>query len=86
MLQRQQKIDVAAEAGHGGIDFFIMNAFVESAKQNIAPPMDVYDAAASFVTDGVAEGDLVHNITDDKYGIVYTVDSFGPHSLTYDNI
>ena len=42
----------------------------------------VYDAAASFITDGVAEGDLVHNITDDKYGIVYTVDSENRLTLT----
>ena len=36
----------ALGAGHGGMDFFVDNAFVESAKQNIAPPMDAYDAAA----------------------------------------
>jgi predicted dehydrogenase len=33
-------------AGHGGMDFFVLNAFVESVKRKIAPPMDVYDAAA----------------------------------------
>jgi predicted dehydrogenase len=38
--------DDAEGAGHGGMDFFLMNAFVESAKRQIAPPMDVYDAAA----------------------------------------
>ena len=36
----------AEGAGHGGMDFFVLNAFVESAKRNIAPPMDAYDAAA----------------------------------------
>ncbi len=36
----------ANDAGHGGMDFFVINAFVESAKLNIAPPMDAYDAAA----------------------------------------
>jgi len=36
----------ATGAGHGGMDFFVLHAFVESAKQNIAPPLDVYDAAA----------------------------------------
>lgn len=35
----------AVGAGHGGMDFFLLHAFVESAKQNIAPPFDVYDAA-----------------------------------------
>ncbi len=38
--------DDAEGAGHGGMDFFVLNAFVESAKQQIAPPLDVYDAAA----------------------------------------
>jgi hypothetical protein len=41
-----QKYEKQAEgAGHGGMDFFVLNAFVESAKRNIAPPLDVYDAA-----------------------------------------
>jgi len=35
----------AEGAGHGGMDFFVLNAFVESAKRNIPPPMDAYDAA-----------------------------------------
>ncbi|MCH9661912.1 MAG: Gfo/Idh/MocA family oxidoreductase [Bacteroidetes bacterium] len=38
--------EYAAGSGHGGMDFFVLQAFVESAKQNIAPPMDAYDAAA----------------------------------------
>ena len=43
------------------MDFFVMNAFVESAKQQIAPPLDVYDAAAwSAITplseDSIASG------------------------------
>ena len=36
----------AMGAGHGGMDFFVIQAFIESAKQNIAPPLDAYDAAA----------------------------------------
>jgi hypothetical protein len=35
----------ARGAGHGGMDFFLLNAFVECAKRNEAPPFDVYDAA-----------------------------------------
>lgn len=38
--------EFAEGSGHGGMDFFVLNAFVESAKQKIAPPLDVYDAAA----------------------------------------
>jgi predicted dehydrogenase len=33
-------------AGHGGMDFFVIHAFVESIKRKTATPMDVYDAAA----------------------------------------
>lgn len=36
----------ASGAGHGGMDFFVIHAFVESAKRGQPPPMDVYDAAA----------------------------------------
>jgi predicted dehydrogenase len=35
-----------AGAGHGGMDFFVIHAFVESVKRNVPTPMDVYDAAA----------------------------------------
>jgi predicted dehydrogenase len=34
----------AAGAGHGGMDWFVLNAFVESVKRKIQPPQDVYDA------------------------------------------
>ena len=51
----------ATEAGHGGIDFFVMNAFVESAKQNIAPPMDVYDAAAWSAVTPLSELSIENN-------------------------
>ena len=33
-------------AGHGGMDFFVVHAFIESIKNQTATPMDVYDAAA----------------------------------------
>ncbi len=36
----------AEGAGHGGMDFFVLHAFIESVKRNSATPMDVYDAAA----------------------------------------
>jgi predicted dehydrogenase len=35
-----------AGAGHGGMDFFVIHAFVESIKRKMPTPMDVYDAAA----------------------------------------
>ena len=36
----------AMDAGHGGMDFFVDNAFVEFIKRDEHPPMDAYDAAA----------------------------------------
>ena len=36
----------AEGAGHGGMDFFVLNGFIEAIKRQVAPPMDVYDAAA----------------------------------------
>lgn len=36
----------ASGAGHGGMDFFVLHAFVESVKRKLPTPMDVYDAAA----------------------------------------
>ncbi|MBO0936955.1 Gfo/Idh/MocA family oxidoreductase [Fibrella sp. HMF5335] len=36
----------AESAGHGGIDYFVLRAFIESVKNQVAPPIDVYDAAA----------------------------------------
>ncbi|HEY8894399.1 MAG TPA: Gfo/Idh/MocA family oxidoreductase [Niastella sp.] len=33
-------------AGHGGMDFFVLHAFIESIKRKTNTPMDVYDAAA----------------------------------------
>ena len=35
----------AENAGHGGIDYFVIRAFIESIKRKVAPPIDVYDAA-----------------------------------------
>jgi hypothetical protein len=36
---------LATGAGHGGMDYFLLNAFVESAKEGAQAPIDVYDAA-----------------------------------------
>jgi predicted dehydrogenase len=35
----------AVGAGHGGMDFFVLNAFVEAVKRNEPTPLNVYDAA-----------------------------------------
>jgi len=52
--------EYAADAGHGGMDFFVLNSFVESAKANIAPPMDAYDAAAWSAVTPLSEASILH--------------------------
>ncbi|GAB3880555.1 Gfo/Idh/MocA family protein [Spirosoma agri] len=42
----KQHAQTAQNAGHGGIDFFVLRGFIESIKNQVAPPIDVYDAAA----------------------------------------
>lgn len=51
----------ALGAGHGGMDFFVINAFIESAKGNIAPPMDAYDAAAWSAITPLSELSIENN-------------------------
>jgi predicted dehydrogenase len=53
--------DDAEGAGHGGMDFFVLNAFVESAKKNIAPPLDAYDAAAWSAITPLSEISIAHH-------------------------
>jgi predicted dehydrogenase len=45
----------ATGAGHGGMDFFVVHAFVESVKRQVPPPIDVYAAAAWSVISPLSE-------------------------------
>lgn len=38
--------ETAASAGHGGMDFFVVHAFIEALKANDPMPIDIYDAVA----------------------------------------
>ncbi|MDV5598684.1 hypothetical protein QM084_25935 [Klebsiella pneumoniae] len=38
--------DLAAGAGHGGMDWFVIHAFVEALKAKAPMPIDIYDALA----------------------------------------
>ncbi|UCG85251.1 MAG: Gfo/Idh/MocA family oxidoreductase [Gemmatimonadota bacterium] len=42
-------------AGHGGMDFFVIHAFVESVKRRVPPPIDVYEAASWSVISPLSE-------------------------------
>jgi len=52
--------DKAVGSGHGGMDFFVLNAFVESVKRKIQPPIDVYDAAAWSVITPLSEQSIAN--------------------------
>lgn len=53
--------EIATGTGHGGMDFFVLHAFVESAKQNIAPPIDAYDAASWSAITPLSEVSIENN-------------------------
>ena len=57
----QKYEQIAVGSGHDGMDFFVLNAFVESAKENAAPPMDVYDAAAWSAVTPLSELSIENN-------------------------
>lgn len=48
----------ARGSGHGGKDFFIRNAFVESIKRKVNPPIDVYAAATSAAIVALSENSI----------------------------
>jgi hypothetical protein len=45
----------AKNAGHGGMDFFVLNAFIECCKNNEEFPLDVYDMATWSVITPLSE-------------------------------
>ena len=45
-------------AGHGGMDFFVLHAFVESIKQQTKTPLDVYDAVAWSAISPLSESSI----------------------------
>ena len=53
--------DQAAGASHGGMDFFVLRAFLESMKRNAEPPLDVYDAASWSVISPLSEKSIRQN-------------------------
>jgi predicted dehydrogenase len=48
-------------SGHGGMDFFVIQAFVESVKRQVPPPMDAYDAAAWSAITPLSELSIENN-------------------------
>jgi hypothetical protein len=56
-LWRRYGADAKA-AGHGGMDFFVFHHFIESAKRNAAPQIDVYDAATWLAITPLSEASI----------------------------
>ena len=57
-----KKEEESAEgAGHGGIDYFTIKAFVDSVKNMVQPPIDVYDAAAWSAITPLSEASIASN-------------------------
>lgn len=59
----------AAQSGHGGMDYFVDNAFIECIKRKIEFPLDVYDLATWYAITplsekSIAEGGQVQDIPD----------------------
>ncbi|MFN7791629.1 MAG: gfo/Idh/MocA family oxidoreductase, partial [Cyclobacteriaceae bacterium] len=51
----------AAGAGHGGMDWFVLNAFIESIKRKMPPPQDVYDAVTWSAITPLSETSIKQN-------------------------
>lgn len=45
----------ASGAGHGGMDFFVLHAFIEAYKRNAPMPLDVYDGATMMAITCLSE-------------------------------
>ena len=50
----------AAGAGHGGMDWFVLNAFFESVKRKTNTPQDVYDAVTWSAITPLSESSIQH--------------------------
>lgn len=48
----------AKESGYGGMDFFVLNAFIESLKRDVPSPLDVYDLATWYVITPLSEASI----------------------------
>ena len=51
----------AEGAGHGGMDFFVENAFIECIKRHVAFPIDVYDLATWYAITPLSEKSIAEH-------------------------
>jgi hypothetical protein len=60
-LWKKNQSLAAGAAGHGGMDFFVNNAFIECIKRDTAFPLDVYDLAAWYAITPLSEKSIAEN-------------------------
>ncbi len=53
--------EYATGSGHGGMDFFVDHAFVETVKRKVQPPLDAYDCAAWSAITPLSEASIANN-------------------------
>jgi len=51
--------EASTNSGHGGMDFFVDNAFIECIKRKIEFPLDVYDLATQYAITPLSEKSIV---------------------------
>ena len=81
--------EVGVRAGHGGMDWLVLRAFVESVKNQTKPPIDVYDAAAWMCITplseaSIAKGGMPVEIPDFTYGQWIEDPNPVPHKYSLD--
>lgn len=52
---------MSTSSGHGGMDFFVDNAFIECIKRDIEFPIDVYDLATHYSITPLSEKSIAEN-------------------------
>ena len=77
--------------GHGGMDQLMFEAFVESARNGVRPPLDVYDAATlmavtSLSEESIAKGNSAVYFPDFTRGKWYMRDDIVDNEYTLDKI
>ncbi|RZL19908.1 MAG: gfo/Idh/MocA family oxidoreductase, partial [Pedobacter sp.] len=58
---------VAEGAGHGGMDWFVFNGFVEAVKQKKQPPIDIYDSLTMSVITPLSEKSIAQGNAPQKF-------------------
>jgi hypothetical protein len=58
---------IAEGAGHGGMDWFVFNGFVEAVKQKKQPPIDIYDSLTMSVITPLSEKSITDGNAPQKF-------------------